>query len=94
MVHELAVIPTRKMALKDRTAAFLLPFLLTLRGGFMFWRANPESVRVTGGPINHGNRLLEYETLVIFDKVSVSWERVFSCREWEFTGSPAERFAS
>ncbi|MFH0788009.1 MAG: 4-hydroxyphenylacetate 3-hydroxylase N-terminal domain-containing protein [Pseudomonadota bacterium] len=95
VVHELLVIPTRAMTEKDQDYAIAFAIPNNTPGLIHILSRQPgNAARVTGGPIDHGNRFGGHETLIIFNEVFVPWERVFMYREWEFTGRAVERFAS
>lgn len=93
--HEILIMPTAAMTGEDRDYAvsFALPSdspgIL-----YIYGRQSCDTRKLEGSEMDVGNaRYGGQETLVIFEDVFVPWERVFMCREYQFSGALVERFA-
>lgn len=94
--HEVIVMPTISMreADKDYAVSFAVPSD-TAGITYIMGRQSCDLRKMEGGDMDQGNLFFGgHEALVIFDDVFVPWERVFMCREYEFTGQLVEQFAS
>ncbi|MFH2132718.1 MAG: 4-hydroxyphenylacetate 3-hydroxylase family protein [bacterium] len=94
--HELIVMPTVSMreADKDYAVSFAVPS--DAEGiTYILGRQSCDLRKMEGGNMDQGNLFFGgHEALVIFENVFVPWERVFMCREVEFSGQLVEQFAS
>ena len=61
---------------------------------YIYGRQSCDTRKLEGSEIDVGNaRYGGQEALVIFEDVFVPWERVFMCREHQYSGLLVERFA-
>ncbi|MBT9136275.1 MAG: 4-hydroxybutyryl-CoA dehydratase/vinylacetyl-CoA-Delta-isomerase [Firmicutes bacterium] len=94
--HELLVMPTTAMRSEDKDYA--VSFVLPADSAgitYIYGRQSCDTRRLEEGDIDSGNaRFGGHEALVVFDDVFVPRERVFMCREYEFSGLLVERFAA
>lgn len=93
--HEICIMPTVAMteADKDYAVSFAIP---SDSPGiiYIYGRQSCDTRKLEGSSIDVGNALYGgQEALVIFEDVFVPWERVFMCREFQFSGALVERFA-
>jgi 4-hydroxybutyryl-CoA dehydratase / vinylacetyl-CoA-Delta-isomerase len=89
---EIVVIPTRAMGEKDSDFAVAFAVPAATGGLKMIVRPIDELEGNTSSLISKND--FELETLTIFDKVFVPWERVFQLREYEMAGPLAVTFAT
>ncbi|WP_027718192.1 4-hydroxyphenylacetate 3-hydroxylase family protein [Desulfovirgula thermocuniculi] len=94
--HEICVMPTTAMAEEDRDYAVAFAIPSNAPGIFyVYGRQSCDTRKLEGAEMDTGNAMYGgQEALVIFDDVFVPWERVFMCREYQFTGMLVERFAA
>lgn len=94
--HEVIVMPTRAMREQDREYAVSFAVPSDATGLIYVYGRQPSDTRkLEGGTLDVGNLYYGgHECAMIFDDVFVPWERVFLCREHEFTGPLVETFAS
>jgi len=93
--HEVIVMPTMAMTAddKDYAVSFALP---SDAPGiiYIYGRQSCDTRKLEGSPMDVGNpNYGGQEALVVFEDVFVPWDRVFMCREYEFSGTLVERFA-
>ncbi|MFZ5632842.1 MAG: 4-hydroxyphenylacetate 3-hydroxylase family protein [Bacillota bacterium] len=93
--HEILVMPTIAMTGEDRDYAVSFALPSDSPGIFyIYGRQSCDTRKLEGSPIDVGNaRYGGHEALVIFEDVFVPRERVFMCREHQFSGALVERFA-
>ncbi|MFZ5595908.1 MAG: 4-hydroxyphenylacetate 3-hydroxylase family protein [Bacillota bacterium] len=93
--HEICVMPTVAMTEEDRDYAVSFAIPSDSPGIFyIYGRQSCDTRKLEGSSIDVGNvRYGGQEALVIFEDVFVPWERVFMCREYQFSGALVERFA-
>ncbi|MCL6612274.1 MAG: 4-hydroxyphenylacetate 3-hydroxylase family protein [Peptococcaceae bacterium] len=93
--HEICVMPTMAMTGEDRDYAVSFALPSDAPGIiYIYGRQSCDTRKLEGTGIDVGNaRYGGQEALVIFEDVFVPWERVFMCREYEFSGALVERFA-
>ncbi len=89
---ELIVIPTRAMVDKDSDFAVAFSVPASTTGLKMIVRPIDEFEGNSSALVSPHD--YELETLTIFDRVFVPWERVFLCKEFEFAGLLAVTFAT
>ncbi|MEW6273501.1 MAG: 4-hydroxyphenylacetate 3-hydroxylase family protein, partial [Bacillota bacterium] len=94
--HEICVMPTIAMTGEDRDYAVCFALPADAPGIFyIYGRQSCDTRKLEGSAIDVGNaRYGGQEALVVFDDVFVPWERVFMCREHQFSGILVERFAA
>ncbi|MBW1836334.1 MAG: 4-hydroxybutyryl-CoA dehydratase [Deltaproteobacteria bacterium] len=94
--HETIVMPLLSRTEEDKEYAVSFALPQDTKGLFHIVGRQPsDSRKLEGGDIDVGNvRYGGVESLMIFEDVFVPWDRVFMCREWEFTQSAVERFGS
>ncbi|RJP85554.1 MAG: 4-hydroxybutyryl-CoA dehydratase [Desulfobacteraceae bacterium] len=98
--HEVIVMPTISMREADRDYAVSFALPSDAEGvTYIMGRQSCDTRKQEGDGINAGmdvgNALFGgHEALIVFDDVFVPWDRVFMCREYAFTGSLVEKFAS
>jgi 4-hydroxybutyryl-CoA dehydratase/vinylacetyl-CoA-Delta-isomerase len=94
--HEIIVMPTIAMREEDKDYAVSFAVPSDTRGiTYIIGRQPCDTRKIENGCIDRGNQFFGgHEALVIFDHVFVPWERVFMYKEFEFTGSLVEKFAS
>jgi 4-hydroxybutyryl-CoA dehydratase/vinylacetyl-CoA-Delta-isomerase len=93
--HEICVMPTIAMteADKDYAVSFAVPSD-TPGIIYIYGRQSCDTRKLEGSEMDVGNaRYGGQEALVVFEDVFVPWERVFMCREYQFSGDLVERFA-
>ncbi|HBV98493.1 MAG: 4-hydroxybutyryl-CoA dehydratase [Peptococcaceae bacterium BICA1-7] len=93
--HEICIMPTVAMteADKDYAVSFAIP---SDSSGitYIYGRQSCDTRKLEGSSIDVGNALYGgQEALVVFDDVFVPRDRVFMCREFQFSGALVERFA-
>ena len=93
--HEICVMPTSAMASEDRDYVVCFAIPSDTPGIFyIYGRQSCDTRKLEGSDIDTGNsRYGGQETLVIFEDVFVPRERIFMCREYQFSGALVERFA-
>lgn len=93
--HEILVMPTITMAEADKEYAVSFAIPADSPGiVYIYGRQSSDTRKLEGGSIDVGNANFGgHEALVILDNVFVPWERVFMCREYDFSGMLVERFA-
>ena len=94
--HEHLIMPT--IAMKEEDAAYAVSFAVPTdaKGVFMIYGRQSCDTRKLeeGADIDLGNNTFGgQEALVIFDDVFVPNERIFMCKEWQYSGMLVERFA-
>ena len=94
--HEHLIMPT--IAMKEEDAAYAVSFAVPTdaKGVFMIYGRQSCDTRKLeeGADLDLGNNTFGgQEALVIFDDVFVPNERVFMCKEWQYSGMLVERFA-
>jgi len=94
--HEVIVMPTISMREEDRDYAVSFALPSDTRGiTYIMGRQSCDTRKLEKGKIDQGNVLFGgHEALIVFDNVFVPWERVFMCREYDFSGQLVEQFAS
>lgn len=98
LMHEIFVVPTQTMRPGEEDYALSFSIPNNAKGLFHIWGRVPSDTRrledslMDTGNITYGAGA--HETLVVFDKVFVPWERVFLCGETEFSSDAVWRFAS
>lgn len=94
--HEVIVMPTISMREEDRDYAVSFALPSDTRGiTYIMGRQSCDTRKLEKGKIDQGNVLFGgHEALIVFDNVFVPWERVFMCREFDFSGQLVEQFAS
>ncbi|MBF7082739.1 4-hydroxyphenylacetate 3-hydroxylase family protein [Desulfallas sp. Bu1-1] len=93
--HEICIMPTIAMteADKDYAVSFAVPSD-TPGIVYIYGRQSCDTRKLEGSEMDVGNaRYGGQEALVVFEDVFVPWERVFMCREYQFSGDLVERFA-
>ena len=94
--HEIIVMPT--IALRPEDKDYAVSFALpsdTPGIIYIMGRQSCDTRKLESGTVDLGNILYGgHEALVIFDDVTVPWERVFMFRENEFAGQLVEFFAA
>lgn len=94
--HEHLIMPT--VAMKEEDADYAVSFAVPTdaEGVFMIYGRQSCDTRKLedGADIDLGNNTFGgQEALVIFDDVFIPNERVFMCKEWQYSGMMVERFA-
>jgi 4-hydroxybutyryl-CoA dehydratase / vinylacetyl-CoA-Delta-isomerase len=94
--HEIVVMPTLSMRKEDADYAVSFALPSDAEGiAYIMGRQSCDTRKLEGGAMDQGNILFGgHEALVVFDDVFVPWERVFMCREYDFTGQLVEIFAA
>lgn len=94
--HEIIVMPTLTMREADRDYAVSFALPSDTDGiSYIVGRQSCDTRKLEGTTFDRGNMHYGgHEALVIFDRVFVPWERVFMCREHEFTTQLVENFAA
>ena len=94
--HEIIVMPT--IALRPEDKDYAVSFALpsdTPGIIYIMGRQSCDTRKLEDGTVDLGNVLYGgHEALVVFDDVTVPWERVFMFRENEFAGQLVEFFAA
>lgn len=94
--HEHLVMPTIAMREEDKDYAVSFAVPSDAEGVFMIYGRQSCDTRKLeeGADMDLGNNTFGgQEALVIFDDVFVPNERVFMCKEWQYSGMLVERFA-
>lgn len=94
--HEHLVMPTVSMREEDKMYAVSFAVPSDAEGVFMIYGRQSCDTRKLEehGNLDAGNTEFGgHEALVIFDNVFVPWDRVFMCKEYDFSGMLVERFA-
>jgi len=92
--HEIIVLPTRAMQKGDEDYALAFAIPSDTEGLIHVVGRNSMDTREIEG-VDCGNiRYSKYCPTLIFDEVSVPWDRVFMFREVEFTGEMVSRFSA
>ncbi|MHB8918346.1 MAG: 4-hydroxyphenylacetate 3-hydroxylase family protein [Desulfocucumaceae bacterium] len=93
--HEICIMPTIAMTAEDRDYAVSFAVPSDAPGiMYIYGRQSCDTRKMEGSDIDVGNaRYGGQEALVIFEDVFVPWERVFMCREYQYSGALVERFA-
>lgn len=94
--HEHLIMPTVAMKEEDKEYAVSFACPSDAEGIIMIYgRQSCDSRKMEdGADIDLGNSTFGgHEALVIFNDVFIPWERVFMCKEYEFSGMMVERFA-
>ncbi|MHB8156939.1 MAG: 4-hydroxyphenylacetate 3-hydroxylase family protein [Desulfocucumaceae bacterium] len=93
--HEICIMPTITMTEEDKDYAVSFALPSDAPGIFyIYGRQSCDTRKLEGSLIDVGNaRYGGQEALVIFEDVFVPWERVFMCREYQYSGAMVERFA-
>jgi 4-hydroxybutyryl-CoA dehydratase/vinylacetyl-CoA-Delta-isomerase len=94
--HEIICMPTRAMREEDRDYAVSFALPSDAKGIiYIYGRQSCDMRKMENAEIDTGNILYSgQECMVIFDDVFVPWERVFMCREYDFTADYVEKFAA
>jgi 4-hydroxybutyryl-CoA dehydratase/vinylacetyl-CoA-Delta-isomerase len=94
--HEIIVMPTLSMKKEDRDFAVSFAVPIDTKGLIhIIGRQSCDTRKLEEGMLDRGNVIYGgVEVMCIFDDVFVPWERVFMCREYDFSGQLVERFAS
>ncbi|MFZ5642868.1 MAG: 4-hydroxyphenylacetate 3-hydroxylase family protein [Bacillota bacterium] len=93
--HEICIMPTIAMTGADRDYAVSFAIPSDSPGiTYIYGRQSCDTRKMEGSEIDVGNALYGgQEALVIFEDVFVPWDRVFMCREFQYSGLMVERFA-
>jgi len=93
--HEILIMPTIAMTEEDKDYAVSFAIPSDANGIlYIYGRQSCDTRKLEGSDIDVGNaRYGGQEALVIFEDVFVPWERVFMCREHQYSGLLVERFA-
>lgn len=93
--HEILIMPT--IALSEEDKDYAISFVIpadTAGITYIFGRQSCDTRKFEGGDMDLGNaKFGGHEALVILDNVFVPWDRVFMCREYDYSGTLVERFA-
>lgn len=95
--HQILVMPGMGMTEEDRDYAISFAVPADEKGLIYVFGRQVNDSRKWEGKIDQGNAkygVVGGEALIIFDDVFVPWERVFMYKEYEFTGTLVDRFAS
>jgi len=94
--HEVVVMPTLSMRKEDGDYAVSFALPSDAEGiTYIMGRQSCDTRKLEGGTMDQGNILFGgHEALVVFDNVFVPWDRVFMCREYDFSGQLVEIFAA
>jgi 4-hydroxybutyryl-CoA dehydratase/vinylacetyl-CoA-Delta-isomerase len=94
--HEVIVMPTIAMRAEDRDYAVAFAVPSDTEGiSYIMGRQSCDTRKLEAGTIDRGNFAFGgHEALIVFDDVFVPRERVFMCREHDFSGQLVEQFAS
>lgn len=94
-MHEFLVMPSRNMAAADADFAVCCAVPIDAPGVTIVARpAGRPGERVEHGAALFSRRYGQSTAVVIFDRVFVSWERVFLAGEWEHSGSLTYDYAT
>ncbi len=93
--HQILVMPTIAMGPADKDYAVCFAVPADSEGIiYIYGRQSCDTRKLEGGEMDLGNSQFGgHESLVVFDNIFVPWERVFMCREYDFSGVLIERFA-
>lgn len=93
--HEILIMPTIALGEKDKDYAVSFAIPADSEGiTYIYGRQSCDTRKLEESEMDMGNaRFGGHESLVILDNVFVPWERVFMCREFDFSGLLVERFA-
>jgi len=93
--HEILIMPTIAMGEADRDYAVSFVIPADSEGiTYIYGRQSCDTRKLEGQPLDLGNaKFGGHEALVVLDNVFVPKERIFMCREYEFSGVLIERFA-
>jgi len=93
--HEILIMPTIALSEEDRDYAVSFAIPADTQGiTYIFGRQSCDTRKLESGAIDLGNaKFGGHEALIILDDVFVPWDRVFMCREYDFSGTLVERFA-
>lgn len=93
--HEILIMPTITMteADKDYAVSFVIP--ADSEGiTYIYGRQSCDTRKLEGTDLDVGNKQFGgQEALVVFDNVFVPKERIFMCKEYDYSGMLVERFA-
>ncbi len=94
--HQIIVMPTITMREEDRDYAISFAIPSDSEGiTYIMGRQSCDTRKLEGMTMDRGNMFYGgHEALVVFDHVFVPWERVFMYKEYDFTTSLVENFAS
>jgi 4-hydroxybutyryl-CoA dehydratase/vinylacetyl-CoA-Delta-isomerase len=94
--HEIIVMPTMTLREEDRDYAVSFALPSDAEGiTYIIGRQSCDTRKLEGPTFDRGNLYYGgHEALVVFDNVFVPWDRVFLCREVEFTTQLVENFAA
>jgi aromatic ring hydroxylase len=92
VADEVIVLPTRSLSEADADYAVAFAIPLATPGLRMICGPLPSPASAFDRPISSRN--VEIESLTVFDRVLVPWERVFLAGEWRFAGPLATTFAT
>ena len=94
--HQIIVMPTITMREEDKDYAISFAIPSDSEGiTYIMGRQSCDTRKLEGMTMDRGNMFYGgHEALVIFDHVFVPWERVFMYKEYDFTTSLVENFAS
>lgn len=94
--HYTFVAPTAAMREEDKDYAVAFAVPIDEKGVIhIYGRQFSDSRKLEQSPMDVGNTMFgAQETLLVFDDVFVPWERVFLCREYEFSGRIPYLFGS
>lgn len=94
--HEIVVMPTIALRAEDHDYAVSFALPSDTPGiYYIIGRQSCDTRKLEGGTVDVGNPFFGgHEALVVFDDVTVPWERVFMYREYEFAGQLVEFFAA
>lgn len=93
--HEILVMPTRAMKKADEAYSVVCAIPSDAEGIiYVYGRQASDTRKLEGGEIDVGNRNFGgHEAVIIFNNVSVPWENVFMCGEYQYAGELVETFA-
>jgi 4-hydroxybutyryl-CoA dehydratase/vinylacetyl-CoA-Delta-isomerase len=94
--HEIITMPTRAMGPEDRDYALSFSVPVDTEGITLIFGRQTNDTRRLESDLDAGNPkygIVGGEALIVFDDVSVPWERVFMCGEYDFALELVETFA-
>jgi 4-hydroxybutyryl-CoA dehydratase/vinylacetyl-CoA-Delta-isomerase len=94
--HEILAMPTRAMGEDDKDYAVCFAVPVDAEGITLVFGRQTNDTRRLDGEIDAGNAkygIVGGECLIVFEDVFVPNDRVFMCREYDFTGQLVEIFA-
>jgi 4-hydroxybutyryl-CoA dehydratase/vinylacetyl-CoA-Delta-isomerase len=91
--NELLVVPTRQMRENEADYAVSFAIPVATKGVHLICRPGHGDRSPAEFPSNRPNRGL-VEAMIVFDDVLVPWDRVFLCREWQYSMLLAYTFAT